>query len=104
MLDQRGVLDAPTRRQEIDAALGLLAEVHATTLPAQQGDVQGLHRQFTQALPGLLAFTEPLDAVQRDLAVVLGPDGLALVGWAWQRPQEWAGFWREHPSCHDRCR
>jgi len=85
VLDHRGVLAAATRRQELAAALGLLAEVHTTTLPAQQSDVQGLHRQVTQALPGLLAFTAPLDAVQQGLVTVLGTDGLALVGWAWQR-------------------
>jgi hypothetical protein len=85
VVDHRGVLDAATRHQELEAALGLLAEVQATTLPAQQGEVTGLRRQFTQALPGLLAFTETLDAVQRDLATVLGTDGLALVAWAWQR-------------------
>lgn len=85
VLDHRGVLAAATRRQDFDAVLGLLAEVQATTLPAQQAEVTGLRRQFTQALPGLLAFTETLDAVQRDLATVLGADGLALVGWAWQR-------------------
>jgi hypothetical protein len=85
VLDHRGVLDAATRRQELDAALGLLAEVGAGTLPAQQAEVTGLHRQVTQALPGLLAFTAPLEAVQRDLATVLGADQLALVAWAWQR-------------------
>lgn len=85
VLDHRGVLDAPTRRQELEAALALLAEVSAGALPAQQGEVMGLHRQLTHALPGLLAFTDPLDAVQRDVATVLGTGGLALVGWAWQR-------------------
>jgi hypothetical protein len=85
VLDHRGVLDAATRRQELDAALALLAEVGAGALPAQQGEVTGLHRQLTHGLPGLLAFVAPLDAVQQDLAMVLGADGLALVGWAWQR-------------------
>lgn len=85
MLDHRGVLDAATRRQELDAVLGVLAEVAAAALPAQQGEVQGVHRQVTQALPGLVAVTDPLDGVQQDLAAVLGADGLALVGWAWPR-------------------
>jgi hypothetical protein len=85
VLDRRGVLDAATRRQEIDAVLALLAEVRAAALPAQHADLRRLHAQITQALPGLLAFTEPLDAVQQDLAMVLGAAGLALVGWAWQR-------------------
>ncbi|MCC6174990.1 MAG: hypothetical protein IT305_06770 [Chloroflexi bacterium] len=39
----------------------------------------------TLALPGLLAFAPPLDRVQHDAAVVLGPDSVALVAWAWQR-------------------
>lgn len=85
VVDHRGVLDDTTRRQEIEAALALLAEVGAAALPAQQAEVAGLHRQFTQALPGLLAFAAPLAALQRDVATVLGATALTLVGWAWQR-------------------
>jgi hypothetical protein len=84
-LDRRGVLDSAARRQDLDTLLGLLAEVRAAAPPAQQAEVARLHTHLTQALPGLLAFTAPLDGVQRDMAAVLGAAGLALVAWAWQR-------------------
>ena len=32
-----------------------------------------------------MAFVARLDAVQQDLALVLGQEGLALLAWAWQR-------------------
>jgi hypothetical protein len=85
VLDQRGLLDATTRQQELAALLALLAEVREATLPAQQADLKHLHTQLTQALAGLLAFTGPLDAVQQEMEGVLGADGLAVVAWAWQR-------------------
>jgi hypothetical protein len=85
VLEQRGVLDSATRRAEVAAALALLAEVREAAPPAQRAEVARLHTHLAQALPGLLAFAAPLDQVQRDMAVVLGAAGLALVAWAWQR-------------------
>ncbi len=85
VLDHRGVLDSATRRQEAETVLALLGEVREGALPAQRAELTRLHRHVTAALPGLLAFAGPLDRVQQDMAVVLGGDGLALVGWAWQR-------------------
>ncbi len=85
VLDRRGLLDAAARQQDLLALLNLLAEVREGALSAQQAELKRLHTQIRQALPGLLAFTAPLEAVQRDMAVVLGAEGLALVGWAWQR-------------------
>lgn len=85
VLDRRGLLDAASRRQELDALLMLLAEVRAAALPAQQAELGRLHSSLRQALPGLLAFTGPLEAAQAEAEAVLGAAGLALVGWAWQR-------------------
>ncbi len=85
VLDGRGLLTAAARQQEVAALLALLAEVRAAALPAQQAELGRLHRSLRQALPGLLAFTTPLEPVQQAAAGVLGPAGLALVGWAWQR-------------------
>ena len=85
VVDGRGLLDGATRREELATVLALLAEVRAGAPAAQQAELARLHRHLAQALPGLLAFTAPLDQVQRDLGVVLGAAGLALVGWAWQR-------------------
>jgi hypothetical protein len=85
VLDGRGLLDAAARRRDLEAVLALLAEAHAAALPAQQADLGRLRASLTQALPGLLAFTGPLEAAQHEAAAGLGRDGLALVGWAWQR-------------------
>jgi hypothetical protein len=85
VLDGRGVLDSATRREELATVLALLAEVRAGAPAAQQAELARLQRHLAQALPGLLAFAEPLDRVQRDMAVVLGAAGLTLVAWAWQR-------------------
>ena len=79
------MLDSAARRQELDALLALLAEVREAAPPAPQAEVARLHTHLIQALPGLLAFTGPLDRVQRDMAVRLGAAGLGLVAWAWQR-------------------
>ena len=80
-----GVLNATTRQQEVDALLALLAEVRAAALPAQQAELGRLHTSLRQALPGLLAFTGPLEAIQQEAAAAWGPAGLVLVAWAWQR-------------------
>ena len=80
-----GLLDAAGREVELTALLALLDEPAATAPTAQQAELVRLHRHSSLALPGLLAFAPPLDRVQHDAAVVLGPDGVALVAWAWQR-------------------
>ena len=85
VLDRRGLLDATARQQELAALLALLAEVRAAALPAQQAELGRLHTSLRQALPGLLAFTGPLEAIQQQAAAAWGPAGLALVAWAWQR-------------------
>lgn len=83
--DRRGVLDAAARRQDLEALLALLVEVRTAALPAQQAELGRLHRSLAQALPGLLAFTRPLEAAQQAAVAELGADAVALVGWAWQR-------------------
>jgi hypothetical protein len=85
VLTPAGLLDTAGRARELTALLALLDEL-ATTVPmAQQAELARLHRHITLAWPGLLAFAPPLDRVQHDAAIVLGPDGVALVAWAWQR-------------------
>jgi hypothetical protein len=85
VLTPAGLLDAVGREVELTTLLALLDELAATAPTVQQTELARLHRHITLALPGLLAFAPPLDRVQRDAAVVLGPDGVALVAWAWQR-------------------
>jgi hypothetical protein len=85
VLDQAGVQDLARRRQDLAAVLELLAEVQLQALPLVQADLQRLHTQLRLAQEAVVAFAAPLEQVQRDMAVVLGQEGLALVGWAWQR-------------------
>jgi transposase-like protein len=85
VLDQAGVQDLVRRRQDLVAVLDLLAEVQVQALPALQTDLRRLHTQLRLAQEAVVAFAAGLDQVQRDMAVVLGQDGLALLGWAWQR-------------------
>jgi hypothetical protein len=85
VLDRRGVLAAAARRRELEALLTLLAEARAAALPAQQAELGRLHTGLAQALPGLLAFTGALEAVQQAVTADLGAAGVAPVGWAWQR-------------------
>ena len=85
VLTPTGLLDAAGREAELSTLLVLLDELAATAPPAQQAELARLHRHITLALPGLLVFAPPLDRSQQDAATLLGPDGVALVAWAWQR-------------------
>ena len=85
VLTPAGLLDAAGREVELTALLALLDELAATAPVPQQTELARLHRHITLAVPGLLAFAPLLDRVQQDAAAVLGPDGVALVAWAWQR-------------------
>jgi hypothetical protein len=79
-----GPLDAAARRAELDAALALLDELSAQAPADLRTRVAAVRAHLANACPGLLAFAVELDAVQRDMAVVLGEAGVALVGWAWR--------------------
>ena len=79
-----GLLDAATRRAELDAALDLLGELSAQASADLRTRVDAVRTHLANALPGLLVFAVELDAVQRDIAVSLGAAGVALVGWAWR--------------------
>lgn len=84
VLGREGVLDSAARRAELTTLLALLAELGAGAPAAAQPDPQRLHQALTQALPALLTFTAPLDAVQQEMTPQLGAAGVALVAWAWQ--------------------
>ena len=84
VIEQGRLLDAATRRAELATVLALLAEVRASAPEPQRAELAGLSAHLAQALDGLLAFATALDPVQRDMAVVLGADAVALVAWAWR--------------------
>ena len=85
VLDRQGLVGALRRQQELTALLGLLAERHTQAMPSARGELTRLHTHVQQALPRLVAFVAPLERVEQELVGVLGAEGLALVGWAWQR-------------------
>jgi hypothetical protein len=78
------LLDAAARRADLEAALALLAEVGDRAPAGLRAPVAAVRAHLAPALDGLLGFALALDPVQRDMAVVLGEAGAALVGWAWR--------------------
>jgi hypothetical protein len=80
-----GLLDGVARRANVEVLLTLLGEVATLAPRPQQVEIKRLQTHLSDALPNLLAFVAHLDAVQHDMGVVLGGDGLVLVAWAWQR-------------------
>jgi hypothetical protein len=85
VLRPTGVVAAGTRQADLDALLGLLAEVRDRAAPGQQPHLRTLHTTLARALPAALAFVTSVERVQQDLGGELGAAGLALVAWAWQR-------------------
>jgi hypothetical protein len=79
------VQDPVARRQEVEAALALLAEVAAAAPPPVRRDLERLHAHTIQALPGLLTCAALLAPVETAVTGVLGAAGVGLLGWAWQR-------------------
>ena len=80
-----GVMDAATRRAELDTLLTLLAEVRDGAVAAQQGHLRSLHITLTRALPEAVTFVGGVERVQQEMSRVVGEGGLALIAWAWQR-------------------
>ena len=80
-----GLLDAAARQAELDALLSLLAELRDSAPTPQRTQLTQLHRQLVLALPALVSFAPHVDLVQQQWGPRLGPNGLALLAWAWQR-------------------
>jgi hypothetical protein len=80
-----GLLDSGTRQAELETVLALLAELGDATPAPQQAQVTYLHRQLVAALPALVGFAPPLDLVHQQWGPRLGPEGVTLLAWAWQR-------------------
>jgi hypothetical protein len=85
VLDRDGVQAAARRAQNLTAVLELLSELHTRAPTALQAELKRLHTHLRLAQGALLTFVAPLDAVQQAMALVVGPNGLALIGWAWLR-------------------
>jgi hypothetical protein len=85
VLDRDGVQAAARRQQDLTAVLELLSELHSVAPSAVQADLKRLHTHMRLAQEALLTFVAPLDVVQQAMRPVVGPDGLALIAWAWLR-------------------
>lgn len=85
VLDRHGLLCAARREQDLEALLELLCWMRTQAVVGARPELKRLHKQLMQALPRLLAFVAPVERVEQEMVRVLGPDALALVGWAWQR-------------------
>ena len=75
---------AGERHADLDTLLDLLADLQQTAPASVAGHLAGLHTNVRTALPGLLAFVPALEPIHQQAATQLGPDGLALLAWAWQ--------------------
>lgn len=80
-----GLLDSGARQAELETVLALLAALRDATPASQHAQLTHLHRQLAAALPALVSFAPPLDLVHQQWGPRLGPDGLTLLAWAWQR-------------------
>jgi transposase-like protein len=94
VVDERGVVTASERQDELEAMLCLLSEVAQMARAPQQDEVRRLHTRLTEALPQLLTFVSNLDRVQQDLTTVLSCKQQGLLAWAWLRRQ--ALGWTSH--------
>jgi len=79
------LLDQAARQGEAEALLALLSDLAALAPTTPRREIEHFARHLQGALPGLFAFVPGVERVQREAAVVLGPAGVALVAWAWQR-------------------
>jgi transposase-like protein len=79
-----GILSAHQRDQELQALLALFAELWQTAPEGMRGQLEKLWKHVQSALPYLVSFTGELEALQQEMSQKLGPEAMALIGWAWQ--------------------
>ncbi len=85
VLDRDGVQGPVRREQNLSVVLELLGALLCNAPSAVQAELKRLHTQLRLAQHALLIFVARLEAIQQAIAAVVGPDGVALIGWAWLR-------------------
>jgi hypothetical protein len=80
-----GVLSHQQRHEELETLLDLLADLCQAVPEALRKEVEGLLRHIELALPALVVFSEPLDALQQQASDQLGEAAVHLIGWAGPR-------------------
>ena len=85
VLTEQGILGSTARQEELNALLDLFAELSEVTPSTMKKEVEKLFHHVQAALPGLLSFSQDLDAVQQKTTRQLGEAAVHLIGWAWQR-------------------
>lgn len=85
VLTDQGILASQARQEELQTLLELFAELCEITPSSLKKEVEKLLRHVQLALPNLLAFCPPLDAVLELACDQLGEAAVHLIGWAWLR-------------------
>jgi hypothetical protein len=80
-----GVLSSQVREGELETVLALLDEVSQQAPAAVREDVTALVTHLRAALPHLVLFAPDLDAIQDEVAHLLGAEALHLLAWAGPR-------------------
>jgi hypothetical protein len=85
VLTSQGIMPSAVRQGELAALLALLDELSQRAPASMQHELTRLVTRLGAALPQLVLFAPALDKLQEQVAQVLGPSALHLLGWAWQR-------------------
>jgi hypothetical protein len=85
VLTSQGIMPSAVRQGELAALLALLDELSQRAPASMQHELTRLVTRLGAALPQLVLFAPALDELQEQVAQVLGPSALHLLGWAWQR-------------------
>ncbi len=85
VLTAQGIMPSAVRQGELEALLALLDELSQLAPASMQPELARLVTRLGAALPQLVLFAPALDDLQEQVAHVLGPSALHLLGWAWQR-------------------
>ncbi len=84
VLKDQGIIGRRERQEELDALLDLFAELCECAPNGMKQQIKKLFHHVQFALPALVSFCQPLDAVQQKAIQQLGEAALHLIGWAWQ--------------------
>jgi hypothetical protein len=84
VLKDQGIVGSRERQEELDALLDLFAEFCECAPNGMKQEIKKLFRHVQFALPALVSFCQPLDAVQQKAIQQLGETAVHLIGWAWQ--------------------
>jgi Transposase, Mutator family len=83
VLAEQIILGMEERQEEIKSLLELLSELCEISPKSIKQDIERLFHHVQAALPALLGFCPPLDAIEQQARQLLGEQACRLIGWAW---------------------